>query len=44
MVAGLAEGIRHYKEAHNSTRPWVLFLCDDDERNVCDQKLLESRL
>ena len=44
MVAGLAKGVQMYREAHNAQKPWVLFLCEDDERNVCDQKLLELRL
>ena len=24
--------------------PWVLFICEDDERNLCDQKIIEVRL
>ena len=44
MVAGFAQGVQMYKQAHNAPRPWVLFIIEDDERNVCDQKLLEFLL
>ena len=25
-------------------KPWVLFVCEDDERNICDQKVIEVQL
>ena len=25
-------------------KPWVLFVCEDNERNICDQKVIEVQL
>ena len=48
MIEGLAHGIKLYKEAmgdsYGQRDPWILFVCEDDERNLCDQKLIEMQL
>ena len=28
----------------SETKGWVLFVCEDDERNLCDQKVCEVQL
>ena len=44
---GIAETIRLYKESTGTdaaSKPIVLFIVDDHDRNLCDQKLIEVNL
>lgn len=45
LVSKFTEAIKLYKESTESEgAPWVLFVCEDDERNMSDQKVIEVNL
>ena len=47
LVEKFSDAITHYKRSLGQDAdsfPWVLFVCDDDERNMCDQKVIEVKL
>jgi hypothetical protein len=47
MVKGFAKAVSLYREvvpAEGREQPWVLFVIDEHERNVTDQKLIETYL
>lgn len=47
LVDEFKRAIVLYKEStglSEDVKPWVLFVCEDDERNLCDQKIIEVQL
>ena len=47
LITSFAQAISIYKKTMklaDSADVWVLFVCEDDERNVCDQKVIEVEL
>ena len=53
LVAKFFQAIALYQQGNltlsddgpeNGEKPWVLFVCEDDERNICDQKVIEVQL
>ncbi|KAI0647110.1 glutathione synthase [Trametes meyenii] len=43
-ISGLAEGLAAAHKAHGSLSAWILFVVQDSERNVFDQRWLEYEL
>jgi len=46
LVNEFKKAIMLYKDSNQggAAAPWVLFVCEDDERNICDQKMIEVQL
>ena len=47
LVEKFSDAITYYKRSlsqDSDSSPWVLFVGEDDERNMCDQKVIEVRL
>ena len=50
MLSSFKEALEHYsssvkaKFGHQCEDPWVLFVVEDSERNVIDQKVIETEL
>ena len=45
LLGAFVKSIELYKEsAGEGGKPWVLFVCEDNERNMCDQKVIEVLL
>ena len=46
LIGKFKHAIDLYKEGNQgqAAAPWVLFVCEDDERNICDQKVIEIQL
>ena len=36
LVAKFAKSIELYQPSQETAKSWVLFVCEDDERNICD--------
>ena len=45
LVSKFAQAIQLYRQpSQENNTCWVLFVAEDDERNICDQKVIEVQL